>query len=59
MASLFNKSNIKNFRNDQRIELPKYNCTNKTNCPLKGTFQFECIVHKVEVHCHASNNSNH
>ena len=28
---------------------PKYDCTEKTNCPHKGKCQFECIVYKVEV----------
>ena len=49
MASLVNKSNIKKLRNNQHIEPPKCNCTNKNKYPLKGTSQFECIVYKVEA----------
>ena len=48
MASLINKSNVKNHRNNQRTEYSKWNCTNKTNRPLRGKCQFEYIVYKVE-----------
>ena len=58
VASLINKSSIKKFRNNQHIKPLKCNCTNKTNCSLKGKCQFECIVYKVEVHSCGSNHGN-
>ena len=37
--------------NKQSKEPPKCNCINKTNCPLRGKCQYECVVYKVEVYC--------
>ena len=44
VPSLINKSNIKKLRNNQHTEPHKCNCTDKTNCTLKGKIQFVCTV---------------
>ena len=38
------------FSKEQYNEAPKCNCKDKTGCPLKGKYRYECTVYKVEVY---------
>ena len=51
VANFINKSNTKKLMNKQCREPLKYNCINKTDCPLRGKCQYENVVYKVEVYC--------
>ena len=47
---IINKFNIMKLKKEKRKEDPKCNCKNKAGYPLKGKYQNECIVYKVEVY---------
>ena len=48
--SIINKSNIMKLNKERHNEASKCNCKDKTGCPLKGKYQNECILYKVEVY---------
>ena len=58
VATLINKINFKELKNNLRTEPPKGNCNDKINCPFQAKCQFECLVYKVEIHSHGLNNNN-
>ena len=55
--SIINKSNTVKLNKEQYNEDSKYNCNNKTECPLKGKCRYKCIVYKVEVYNREPHNS--
>ena len=50
VTNLINKSNTEKLNYKQHSEFLRCNFINKTACPLKGKFQYECIVYKFEVY---------
>ena len=58
VANLIDKSNIKKLKNKQHIEPLNANAFIRPLFPLKGRYQYECIVYKVEVYGFRPNNSN-
>ena len=48
--SIINKSNITKLSKEKHKETAKCNCKEKATCPLKGKYQQECVVYKVEVY---------